>query len=571
MRPLTILTALQIAALPATAACAQEQRNRDPASVAERQETRVAAMPATPPKLIIAIAVDQFSADLFNEYRGLFRGGLARLATQGVVFSQGYQAHGATETCPGHSTILTGSHPARTGIIANNWFDQSLTRDDKRVYCAEDPAVADSASASGRYAPSIQYLRMPTLGDRMRAANPAAQVVSVAGKDRAAIMLGGRQANMLWWLAPTGLTSYRGTAMPADVARISDAIARAIAAPAPIMSLPAACAARDIAVPVGSEGRTVGAGRLAREGGNFRAFLASPEADGAVLAAAAQLRADRRLGQGSATDLLTVGLSATDYVGHSYGTEGAEMCIQLINLDRSLGDFLARMDATGIDYAVVLTADHGGHDLPERNRANAVPGAVRTGASLAPEAVGDAVKAALGLTIAGPLLLGDGPFGDYYVSRSVPTAQRARVVRAATTLLTADPAVEKVVTAATLRAMPMPTRSPELWTVEERLRASFDPARSGDFLVVLKPRVTPIAEPGSGYVATHGSVWDYDRRVPILFWRAGMAGFEQPNPVKTVDILPTIAALIRLPLTGPAIDGHCLDLVAGPGTTCPTP
>ena len=97
-----------------------------------------AATPA--PKLIVMIAVDQFSADLFAEYRGRFTGGLARLAS-GVVFPSGYQAHGATETCPGHSTILTGNHPAHTGIVANHYFDLSAAREDKRIYCAEDETV----------------------------------------------------------------------------------------------------------------------------------------------------------------------------------------------------------------------------------------------------------------------------------------------------------------------------------------------------------------------------------------------------------------------------------------------
>ena len=77
------------------------------------------------PKLLVVISVDQFSADLFDEYRPHFTGGLARLAT-GTVFHNGYQSHAATETCPGHSTILTGDHPARTGIIANIWIDQSV-------------------------------------------------------------------------------------------------------------------------------------------------------------------------------------------------------------------------------------------------------------------------------------------------------------------------------------------------------------------------------------------------------------------------------------------------------------
>ena len=35
---------------------------------------------AAPPKLLVVISVDQFSADLYDEYRPSFRGGLARLA-----------------------------------------------------------------------------------------------------------------------------------------------------------------------------------------------------------------------------------------------------------------------------------------------------------------------------------------------------------------------------------------------------------------------------------------------------------------------------------------------------------
>ena len=70
-------------------------------------------------------------------------------------------------------------------------------------------------------------------------------------------------------------------------------------------------------------------------------------------------------------------------------------------------------------------------------------------------------------------------------------------------------------------------------------------------------------------VATHGSPWDYDRRVPILFWRRGMTHFEQPLAVETADIMPTLAGLIDLPLAPDSIDGRCLDLAAGPATTCP--
>lgn len=128
----------------------------------------------------MAISVDQFSADLFTEYRPLFKAGLRRLQT-GVVFPSGYQSHAATETCSGHSTILTGSRPARTGIVANEWYDQSLGRAEKKVYCSEDPSQPGSSSTN--YTVSAQFLETPTLGDRIKAANPNSRVVSGNGYD----------------------------------------------------------------------------------------------------------------------------------------------------------------------------------------------------------------------------------------------------------------------------------------------------------------------------------------------------------------------------------------------------
>jgi predicted AlkP superfamily pyrophosphatase or phosphodiesterase len=94
------------------------------------------------------------------------------------------------------------------------------------------------------------------------------------------------------------------------------------------------------------------------------------------------LRRELRLGEGEATDLLILGLSATDYVGHTYGTQGSEMCIQLMALDEALGEFFRALDSTGVDYAVMLTADHGGHDIPERHRDHAAPDAQRVDPAL---------------------------------------------------------------------------------------------------------------------------------------------------------------------------------------------
>ena len=122
-------------------------------------------------------------------------------------------------------------------------------------------------------------------------------------------------------------------------------------------------------------------------------------------------------------------------------------------------------------------------------------------------------------------------------------------------------------TGAQLRATPAPRGPANEWTLIERFRTSFDPKRSGDLVVALKPNVTPL-QPGGGSLATHGSPWNYDRRVPIVFYRPGMTGFEQPLPVETVDIAPSLAALIGLTIPAGDVDGRCLDIDAGAGDSC---
>lgn len=522
------------------------------------------AQAPTRPRLIVAISVDQFSADLFAQYRQYFTGGLRRLE-QGVVFPAGYQSHAATETCPGHSTILTGDRPARTGIIANNWVDQGAARADKNVYCAEDERVAGSTSE--HYTVSDVHLRVPTLGDLMHRADPQSRVVAVAGKDRAAIMMGGHTPDQRWWWDGHAFVSHAGVTAPGAVAAVNARIATSLGMSREALPLPVACASRSAPINVPGRAQPVGNGRFARAAGDRGAFRASPEFDADILDLAGRMRDDMHLGEGSSTDLLAIGLSATDYVGHTYGTGGSEMCIQVMALDHILGDFLAALDSDGIDYVVMLTADHGGHDLPERIIQQGVTDATRVDPALGSAAMGRTIGAQLHLQ--GPVLRGDSPFGDLYVDHALPVRDQRRALAAAVAAYRAHPQVAAAFTAAEIAAAPLPSGPPESWSLLQRARASFDPARSGDFYVVLKPHVTPIADGGRGYVATHGSIWDYDRRVPILFWRRGMTGFEQPLSVETVDIMPTLAALIGLPLAPGSIDGRCLDLVAGPASSCP--
>jgi predicted AlkP superfamily pyrophosphatase or phosphodiesterase len=517
-----------------------------------------AAQAPAQPKLLVVISVDQFSADLFDEYRPQFTGGLARLAT-GTLYRNGYQSHATTETCPGHSTILTGDHPARTGIVANAWADYAAPRADKIVYCAEDEKAPGTSSTNYKVSPL--HLRVPTLGELMKRQWPSSLNVAVAGKDRSAIMMGGHLADQRWyWDGKKFATDNTAAVVPRTMVRLNEAIGPILAAPSEGLEPPPYCAGKSQVIPIEGGGKPVGGGRLARAAGDAAAFRASPDFDGTVLAAAAGLIQELYLGTHAAPDVISIGLSATDYVGHGYGTGGQEMCLQLLELDREIGDFLAQLDRWHLNYVVALTADHGGLDVPERLRAQGVADAARVDPALTPKNIGEAVTRQTG--IAGPILVNNGVSGDLYLDPHLKGPDRKRALDAAVALYRAHPQVAAAFSKNEVAATPVPTGDPVKWSVIERVRASFDGERSGDLYVVLKPHIMPIADTTT-YVATHGSPWDYDRRVPILFWRPSFVGQTLEQPAETTDIMPTLASMIGFDVAPGSVDGHCLGGAAG--------
>lgn len=522
-----------------------------------------AQQPQDPPDLIVAISIDQFSGDLFAEYRARYRHGLARLSA-GILFPRAYQGHSTTETCPGHSTILTGARPARTGIIGNLWYDPSLARPDKVVYCTEEATAPGSDSRQYRASPI--HLKVPTLGDRMKEAAPGTRVVSVAGKDRAAILMGGSGADQTWWWNGTGFGSYEGISTNPVIDLANARITAAVATPESARAIPAECTGKTGLAELRG-GTPSDESQFARPAGDYTRFRASPALDETTLQVATAFVETLGLGQNQQTDLLAIGLSASDVIGHRYGPGGVEMCLQQFALDRALGTFFDGLDRQGIDYLVVLTADHGGRDVPERSARNGHPGEQHAELSLTPEEVREAVRRKTGLDDV--LIWSEMAGGNVYVSGPLTESEKRLAVEAARDYFASHPQVEAVYRHSEVAAQPSPQGRVDEWTLLERARMSFDPQRSGDLIVLLKPNVVPIAEPTASLATTHGSPWDNDRRVPILFWHKNVVPFEQPLPVETVDIAPTIAGVLGLSVPEGAMDGRCLDLIAGAGNSCP--
>ena len=126
--------------------------------------------PPKDPKLVVMIAVDQYAWSLFQRYRPTYAGGMRRLA-DGRVFL-GYQSHASTETCPGHSTLLTGDHPLPA---RGSWPTTAYDRDSgSNVYCVSVDGVADPL------AKGPANLKTDTLGGWLRARHPEARVTTIS-------------------------------------------------------------------------------------------------------------------------------------------------------------------------------------------------------------------------------------------------------------------------------------------------------------------------------------------------------------------------------------------------------
>lgn len=522
------------------------------------------AAPQSPPKLIVAISVDQYSSDLFQQYRERYSKGLNRLL-QGAVFPSGFQSHAATETCPGHSTLLTGVHPNRTGILANSWFVPGIGREDKEVYCSEDETNPASNSQDSVISP--MHLKAPTLGDLLKAKNPATLNVAVSAKDRAVVMMSGHTSDAAYWIKGKGFVTYDDRKLSAAAVAENAAIAKAVEAGDGDLPVPGWCAPYDHAVNLGSF--SIGTFRFANKAGDYKSYLNGPRVDDVTTDMAIRLLDEMPLGKDDVPDVLSVSYSANDKVGHAFGTEGVEMCIQQNVLDATIGRLLAALDARGIDYAVVLSADHGGIDAPERLKLQGVPEASRLDPSLTDKGLSASVSKATGIVPKdGPLLYGAGASGDIWLNAGLTAAQRKKVIATLMTQLKANPQISGAYTADELAKVKVPAGHPQDWTLIERVAASFVPGRSGEVLMMTKRAVVPGVAPRPGSASTHGSPWDYDRRVPMLFWRKGLTTMEQPQPVETVDIAPTLAALVGLTEPAGTWDGRCLDIYAGEADSC---
>jgi arylsulfatase A-like enzyme len=535
LRPTSALVLTLV--LAADGGC-QSSAGRPAAPVAADSSAHAGGGSVPGPTLIVLITVDQFRGDYIDRFASQLNGGLARLA-RGAWFTNAHHDHALTETAPGHATLLSGRFPRSTGIMAN------------RVGVV-DPASPLLGGAIGTGASPLRF-QGTTLVDWLRARDPASRALSVSMKDRGAILPVGRSRSEVYWYSTDGRFStsrYYREALPAWVNEFNARrLPQALAGKSWTLLLPESEYKEPDSVPIERGGidftfpHRLPADTLAATD----ALRVTPWMDEITLDLALAGLNSLSLGKSQHTDVLAISLSGTDLVGHSYGPDSREMHDNILRLDRNLGVFLDSLfklrDSSRV--AIALTGDHGIGPIPELAPQSATPKPVRVDAlTLAAGLRGIATSFGLDTTLVDldqQIVLAD---------RSIAKSRRAALDSALTVFATQVrtlPGIARVDRFADL------LRGDTINDPITRRWVHQLPTTSNVEMVITLTRFSIFR----GLVDTHGSPYDYDSNVPIIFWGSWFAPGRYPEFVRTVDLAPTLAAVAGV-RAGERIDGVAL-------------
>ncbi len=493
------------------------------------------------PRLTVVLSVDQLRADYLERFEEHYTGGFRRLLEEGAYFHAAAYRHSSTSTGPGHATISTGRHPAAHGIVGNSWREPGVGR----VYCVDDDRH-EPVGGPGTGA-SPQALLTETLGDLLKRAHPGAKVYSVSTKDRSAILMGGRRADGAFWFEPDCAcvvsSTYYGDRLPGWLERFNASgpgAAHAGRSWDRLLGDPAVYERLARADDFPGEGDGRGATfphRLPDDG--FGSLLArTPYSDEVTIGAALAALESGEIGTDDVPDLLFVGLSATDSIGHRYGPFSQEAMDNHLRLDRRLGEFLEEVDrVVGPGRsAIALTADHGAMPLVEHLRANGDSSARRIStsdfwqrATPAIEECGQGpASEVVDATAGGSLHWNVAALGERGVSRE----------KASTCVqgwLSGQPEVADVFTAEGLSG-----------PVDSELAALFRNAYREGRSPHLQVHFAEGAYPGGPNGTGHGSAHIYDRRVPVVLAGVGIVPGRHDSAAGPEDVAPTLGVLLGL-------------------------
>lgn len=497
------------------------------------------------PQLVVTIVVDQCKMEYLTRFEPYFtHGGFERFYSEGFVFENAQYNYAPTYTGPRHASLFTGATPSIHGIIENNWYDPSLGR---MVYCVEDENVKPVGTASEDFKRSPTNLYSTTFSDELTWAQGDNQSYSISIKDRSAVLSAGHAADGAYWFdsetGDFGTSSFYEESLPNWLIDLN------------AKDLPQAYLKKEWTLSVSSEeyeqwwpdNSPYEMQMIAGAPPTFPydlskieklSFIKStPYANQLVLDMAFALIEATELGQMETTDYLALNFSGTDYAGHAFGPRSWEVMDTYIKLDQQLAELFDYLDVKvgKGNYVVALSSDHGAAEnagfMKDQKWNSMALDMISIESTLRERAEKEWSIPVLDKVFSDRIYLNHEAIDSLNISYEEVYCVLERE-------LFSLPYVHSVYDQ---RKLPYLSDSD---FVGSKIKAGCQDPRGGDILFVLKPGYMVYSTKGT----THGSVWNYDTHVPILFYGWNIPKGRSFDLYPITSLAPTLSHLVKIPI-----------------------
>lgn len=507
--------------------------------------------PGDQPKLVVAIVVDQMRYDYLEMYWNLFGDeGFKRLVREGYSFTNQHFNYFPTYTGPGHVSIFSGATPSVHGAVGNDWYDRKTGR---YRYVVEDQTVESvgTSTDAGKYSP-VNILST-TVTDELKTANKHSKVITVGLKDRSAISTAGHLGDAAYWFENGSghfiSSSWYMENLPEWVVSFNEKErAQKFIKMTWEPLLPEDQYTRVSGIngdaspyerPFSWKDRPVFPYNLGHYTGNsFSLVKNTPFGNTLVTEFARKALEHEQLGADRHTDFLVINYGATDYIGHDFGPHSIEVADAFARLDRELGGLFKELDTRlgKENYLVFLTSDHGTADIPSERIDRGLP----AGYFDSDEAI-DSLETYLDTRY------GQGEWVEAYINQQV-YLNRALIGQKGLSLIEMESdavrflrSFEDILSANTAFNY---LNNDYTGGLEELYQNGFMYKRSGDVFIQLKPGWL---DRSSRTGTTHGSPYNYDTHVPLLFMGKGIPHGANSRRTEITQIAPTLSRLLHIP------------------------
>jgi predicted AlkP superfamily pyrophosphatase or phosphodiesterase len=499
------------------------------------------------PRLIVGIVVDQMRNDYIQRFWSRFgNGGFKRLVNEGYYFRNTHYNYIPTYTGPGHCSIYTGTTPRTHGIIGNEWY---VKKNNTAAYCTWDTLVKTVGSTSKNGLASPKNQLSSTIGDELKMTSPRSKVFAVALKDRSAIFPAGHAANgALWFDDVSGgfiSSTWYMNDLPVWVKEFNSQnltktyLEKGWEPLYPIATYTGSLADDNNYESAQGKEKPVFPYdyKSFLNKNSFGIIKGTPYGNSITKDLAIACIISEQLGKDDEADLLSISFSSPDIVAHSYGPHAIEVEDIYLRLDKDLEELFNILDKEvgKNNYSVFLTADHGAADVPSQLMDNKIPAGYMNEKKLAKN-----IKEFFRTNYGDTLLLANLSNEQVFINESKlyeMKLDKEEVERRLCRFLIGINGIAEAYSSSLLKEDTFDKHD-----YRTLLQNGYNHKLSGNVAFIYQPGWMDYSEKGT----THGTGYNYDTHVPLMFFGNGIKKGENFSYVTITQIAPSVSELLKI-------------------------